>query len=138
MSSNYEVWQELLDNENLIKSQYDVLAGHFPEKYNEVVLIVNKDNTISDYTLYALGLRDQKELGEKFAKIQKGEEIEKTESFSYTYEELLKLEFKLVLNTDYYEKENNIWIDRKNNHEYMNDLLKNAETIRVCRNYKTK
>ena len=131
MGGNTEVWEELLDNEKLIKSQFDILAGHFPEKYNEVVLLVNKDNTISDYTLYALGLRDQKELNDILTRIQKGEEIEKTKSVSYSFEELLKLEFKLLLNTDYYEKENGIWIDRKNNDEYMNNLLKNAETIKV-------
>jgi len=130
-SSSTEVWQELLDNPDLIKSQYDVLQGRFPEKYNEVVLIVNEDNTISDFTLYSLGLRDQKDLIEVFEKIQKGEEVPKTKSVSYTYDEFLALEFKLVLNTEYYEKENNAWMDRKGNHQYMSKLLENAETIKV-------
>ena len=131
IGGNTEIWQELLDNENLIKSQYDVLEGRLPEKYNEVVLVVNEDNTISDFALYSLGLRDQKELTNILTKIQDGEEIEKKESVSYTYRELLELEFKLILNTDYFEKENNIWIDKKANSEYMSNILENAETIKV-------
>ena len=59
MASTYN---ELLDNDELLKSQYDVLAGHMPNKYNEVVLIVDKNNRISDYAAYSLGLKDQKEL----------------------------------------------------------------------------
>ena len=130
-STATEIWQELLDNPELIKSQYDVIEGRFPEKYNEVILIVNEDKTISDFTLYSLGLRDQQDLVDIFERMQKGEEIAKTKSVSYTYAELLALEFKLVFNTDYYEKENNIWLDRKGNSEYMTDVFENAETIKI-------
>ncbi|GHU62973.1 ABC transporter [Clostridia bacterium] len=131
LSSTTEIWKELLDNPDLLKSQYDLLAGHFPENYNEVVLVVNKDNTVSDYTLYALGLRDQEELAEKFSSLLTGESIEVLESVSYTYDYLLDLEFKLLLNTDYYVKENNLWMDKRNNTEYMNTLLEEAENIKL-------
>ena len=68
--SNTDVWEEMLDNEELLHSQYDLVAGNWPTNYNEVVLIVNENNEISDYTLYALGLKDQKELEEKWNKVQ--------------------------------------------------------------------
>jgi len=129
--ANNDVWQELLDNEELIRSQNDILAGRLPESYNEVVLIVNEDNTVSDFTLYALGLRDHEELASMFAKMQRGEDIEALESVSYTFEEILELEFKLILNTDYFVRENNIWIDKRNNPEFMNNLFENAERIQV-------
>ena len=60
--SSYNAFTEMLDNKNLIHDQYDILAGHLPENYNEVVLVVNKDNYISDYTLYSIGLLDSDEL----------------------------------------------------------------------------
>ena len=60
MASNTDVWTKMLDNETLLHSQYDLLAGSWPKNYNEVVLIATEDNEISDYTLYALGLKDQK------------------------------------------------------------------------------
>ena len=129
--SNTDVWEEMLDNEELLHSQYDVLAGKWPEAYNEVVLIVDDNNQISDYTLYTLGLKDQKELEEKWKAIQKGEEVAESEQTSYTYDELLNLSFKLILNSDYYEKENGLWIDKSDDEEYMKEKVNNAESIKV-------
>ena len=129
--SNTDVWQEMLDNEELLHSQYDVLAGTWPKAYNEVVLIVNKDNEISDYTLYTLGLKDQKQLEEKWKAIENGEEVEESQETSYTYDELLNLSFKLILNSDYYQKQNNLWIDKSEDEEYMKEKIQNAETIKV-------
>ena len=129
--SNTDVWEEMPDNEELLYSQYDLVAGSWPTNYNEVVLIVNENNEISDYTLYALGLKDQKELEERWNKVQNGEEVEESESTSYTYEELLNLSFKLVLNSDYYEKENGLWVDKSEDESYMKELLNNCENINV-------
>ena len=129
--SNTDVWEEMLDNEELLHSQYDLLAGSWPKAYNEVVLIVDENNEISDYTLYSLGLKDQKELEEKWEKVQNGEEIEESEQTSYTYDELLGLSFKLILNSDYYQKENGLWIDNSDNEEYMKEKIANAESIKV-------
>ena len=105
MFGTYEIWEEMLNNDILLKSQYDLLAGKWPKKFNEVVLIVDKDNRISDYTLYSLGLLDPDELTEKYKKLMKGEDVEEIKKQTYTYEELLKLRFKVVLNTDYYIKD---------------------------------
>ena len=129
--SNADVWEEMLDNEDLLHSQYDLLAGAWPEEYNEVVLIVDENNQISDYTLYTLGLKDQKELEDKWKSAQKGETVEESEQTSYTYEELLNLSFKLILNSDYYKKENGLWIDKNDDEEYMKEKIQNAENIKV-------
>ena len=126
-----DVWTEMLDNQPLIKSQYDVLAGKLPEKYNEVVLIVTKDNEISDYTLYALGLLDQNKLEEEYEKLKNGEEVSALETKEYSFDDLLKLSFKLILNTDYYVHENNVWVDKSSDEKYMKEKIKNAETIKV-------
>ena len=126
-----DVWRELLDNKELINSQYDVLAGKMPEKYNEVVLIVDDNNEVSDYTLYSLGLKDQSELKTIMKSLQKGEEVAKQENTEYTYEELLNLSFKLLLNTDYYDKANGIWVDKSNDEAFIKTKLNNAETIKV-------
>ncbi len=131
MASNTDVWTKMLDNETLLHSQYDLLAGSWPKNYNEVVLIATEDNEISDYTLYALGLKDQKELEKKWNAVQKGEEISEEEQTSYTYEELLDLSFKLILNSDYYQKENGVWLDKSDDDEYMKNRLSEAEEIKV-------
>lgn len=128
--SSTNVFQELLNNQELLSSQYDVLAGRFPEAYNEVVMIVNEDNEISDYALYALGLKDQDELANLMDKMKNGEEIE-TENTSYFYEEILDLTFKLVLPTDYYQKSDGIWLDKSGDTTYMKELVDSSPEVKV-------
>lgn len=126
-----DVWEELLDNKNLIQSQYDVLAGNWPTKYNEVVLIVDENNEVSDYTLYSLGIKDIKELNESMEKIKNKEKVEDGESVSYSYDDLLNYKFKILLNTDYYKKSGNAWQDMSNDDEYMKNVVDNAEEITI-------
>ena len=128
---NTDVWTEMLDNEELLHSQYDLIAGNWPKNYNEVVLIVDENNRINDYVLYSLGLKDQEELETIMEKLQKGETVEKSENTSYTYDELLNLSFKLILNSDYYEKENDLWINKEEDKEYMKQKINEAEEIKV-------
>ena len=132
MLAETDVWQELLDNQELLESQYDVLAGKWPENYNEVVLIVDENNEIYDYTLYALGILNQDELEDKYKKIQDGEEVKDEETKEYTYDELLNTKFKLLLNTDYFKKDGNIWIDNSEDEKYIKEKLKDADEISIA------
>lgn len=127
---NNNVWIEMLESEELNKKMYELVRGRMPEKYNEVVILVDKDNQISDYVLYELGIKDQKELEEMYQKVLNGEEIE-TSTVSYNYDELVGLTYKLLLNTDYYERVNNIWLDRREDKEYLKKVIDNAEEIKV-------
>ena len=126
-----DVFLKQLDNEELVHSQYNLLAGNWPQNYNEVVLLVDKNNQVSDYTLYSLGLKDQDELEAKYNKILSGEEVESDEQTSYTYDDILNLEFKVLPQTDYYEKEGNVWIDKSEDEEYIEQKLENAETLKI-------
>ena len=128
--SNNDVFYEMLGNQDLLKQQYDIVDGRWPEKYNELVIQVDKKNRISDYTLYSLGILDQNYLRQQFQNMISGKEVE-FEDTSYTTDELLGLEFKLVLNTDYYKKENGIWINKEKDTEYMKKVIENAETIKI-------
>ncbi len=128
--TSYDVFYELFNNEEITKRQYNIVEGHWPQNYNEVVIEVNKNNEISDYTLYSLGLLDQNELKEQFLNMTSGKKVE-FENHSFTKEEILNLSFKLVLNTDYYEKENGIWIDKSSDEAYMKKVIANAEEIKV-------
>lgn len=129
--SNTDVWMPLLDNKDLLKSQNDLLAGKWPEKYNEVVLITDKNNQVSDYALYSLGLKDQKEVKEKWKAIENEEKTEEAKQTSYTYDEILGLSFKLILNSDYYKKENGVWLNKSDDDNYMKQKIDEAEEIKV-------
>ena len=131
--SNTEVWTRLFDNSEFLEKQYDVIAGRMPEKYNEIVLAVDKNNQISDYTLYSLGLKDVKELEEMMKKAQNGEKIEPTEEVTYSYDDILSLKFKLLCNTDYFEKsENGTWANKTDDELFVqSQLAKLGEDITV-------
>lgn len=125
--SNTEVWTRLFENKEFLKKQYDVIAGRMPEKYNEIVLAVDKNNQISDYALYSLGLKDSAELEEMMKKAQAGEKIEPTAEVSYTYDDILGLKFKLLCNTDYFEKNaDGTWSDKTEDSLYVSSKLNTA------------
>ena len=125
--SNTEVWTRLFENKEFLKKQYDVIAGRMPEKYNEIVLAVDKNNQISDYALYSLGLKDSAELEEMMKKAQAGEKIEPTAEVSYTYDDILGLKFKLLCNTDYFEKNaDGTWDDKTEDSLYVSSKLNTA------------
>ena len=85
MMTNTDVWIEMLDNQKLLESQFDLVKGTWPKNYNEVVLILKEDGRIDDYTLYSLGLKDQEELKEKWKAVEKGEKIEETRRRDFIY-----------------------------------------------------
>lgn len=131
MENRMNVFNELSENKNLLKNTYDILAGKLPEHYNEVVLIADSYGEISDYALYSIGIKDQAELTKMTEKIMKGEKLEKTTQTSYTYDELLNTEFTLVLNTDYYQKQESIWVDKSSDESYMKKLIDKSLTLKV-------
>ncbi len=130
MMGSYDVFTELLDNQEFNESQYDLVAGNWPKEYNELVIILNSNNEISDYTLYSLGLLDQDDLKKQFNNMISGEKVE-FENKTFSKEELLNLTYKLVLNTDFYKKTNGVWIDKSNDEEYMKKVLKNSLDLKV-------
>ncbi|MBE6157032.1 MAG: ABC transporter ATP-binding protein/permease [Firmicutes bacterium] len=130
MMSTYNLWTELTNNQELLDSQYDILAGRLPSAYNEIVLIVDENNSVSDYALYSLGLKDKKELYSLFQSTMKGEEYV-TEDKNYTYDEILDLKYKLVLNSNLYKKENEVWVNKELDISYMKKLVEESEDIKV-------
>lgn len=126
-----EVWTELVGNESLWQSRYELLAGSWPQAYNEVILEVDENGRVSDYTLFSLGLLDQQNLLDNYKLLLNGGEMEAIEQKVYTYDDILSLSFKLLLNTDYYEKENGIWLDKHTDEDFMQQKLDSAEEIKI-------
>ncbi len=131
-SGGLDIWSPLLDNEELMNTQYDVIAGHWPTSSHEIVLIVDKNNEINDLYLYSLGIKDQSEVQELMNARFSGKDLNaKVESWSY--DELLAMEFKVILPTDCYEKdaETGLWIDRSGDEAYMKSVVDRSETLQV-------
>lgn len=106
---NMNLWDEILSGADgalvseLVLNQYELVAGEWPKSANDVVLVIDKNNEISDVAFYALGLMDTAEITRIFNSVLKGEEIV-TDTRSAKFEELIGTEFKLILNSDYYSK----------------------------------
>ena len=113
MMASFSAWQELLSGEDgelitpLLHEQYDVIYGDWPKSYNEVVLVVDKNNEITDITLYQLGLKTSEELKAHLDTMQKGEDFDLSGDSSWSYEDICSKEFKLVLSPDLYQKQSN-------------------------------
>ena len=130
--SQTEVFKQLLDNENLLKDQYNLVSGKWPTEYNEVVLIVDENNEISDYTLYSLGVLNTEPLKEAIKGIFGGNKTEfNPEETSYDYNELLDLKLKLILSTSYYQKSGNVYIDKSGDDNYVKSLIDNGVDLKI-------
>lgn len=127
-----DVWEQLLENQELLDTQYDVVAGRWPEKYDEVVLIVNGNNEISDLVLYTLGIKDQKTAEELFNKILAGETYE-SETTAYSYEELMDKEFRLVITADTFaeDADTGVFVDVSKDGDKMAELVENGLPIKI-------
>lgn len=131
--TNDQVWLSLPESKVLRDDEYQLVEGKWPTNYNEVVLEVDENNEITDYALYSLGLLDQDELVKNYQKILNGEtdKISKTNLESYSVDDILNLKFRLVLNSDSYQKVNGLWINQSENEEYMKDVVANSPEIKV-------
>ena len=132
MGGSWDVWSQLIGNQSLLESQYDVIAGRWPSAYNEIVLIVDENNEISDYALYALGLKDQNEVADTMTRLAKGEEVVSYKS-EYTYEEILNLRYRLIVNTDFYsyDDESGTYTDVRDDEESYKAAIANGIQLQV-------
>ena len=132
MMMSADVWTRLTENEELLKTQYQVLAGKLPGAWNEVVLIIDDQNRVTDYTLYALGILDISELQEAMQQKMNGEEADiDTTVREYSFEDFLDMTFKLLPSTDYYEEADGVWTDKSEDELYMTAKLQTAADIKI-------
>ena len=131
--TNDQVWLSLPESKKLRDDEYQLVEGKWPTNYNEVALEGDENNEITDYALYSLGLLDQDELVKNYQKILNGEtdKISKTNLESYSVDDILNLKFRLVLNSDLYQKVNGLWINQSENESYMKGVVSKSPEIKV-------
>ena len=130
-----DIFYEMMDNIALLDAQYDVLRGHWPENWNEMVLVLTDPNQISDYVTYSLGLRDAKELEKMISQVMAGQEPGElnVEPMQLTYEELMALEFRLVSASSKYRYNAGyeVWEDMSDSESYMQELVRQGEELKI-------
>lgn len=132
------VWQEMLPGENgeainpLLKEQYDLLYGKWPEKYDEAILVVDKNNEISDMVLYTLGLKSNSSITEEMQSFIAQETVE-TELESWSYEEICGMTFRYIYPADEYsyDEETGEYIDLAAEELGLRTLYNNGLEVKI-------
>lgn len=133
MSTN--LFHEMMDDTSLIEQQYDVVAGRWPQAYNETVLVLTAGGSVSDFVFYAMNLRDPAELDEMVRQLVNDEPIVTPEGGprSFSYEEIMGVTFKLVNASDYFEYDDDfgVWTDRSGDAEFLRELVSDGDDLRI-------
>lgn len=133
-SMGMSIFNEMIDDREALESQYDVLAGRWPQQFNEMILVLPEANAMPDLLVYSLGLRDSGELEDMISKILEGEKVEnKNKPLEFTYEELMNIELKLIDATDTYKynKKYKIYESMTDDEEFMKDVYNNSEDLKI-------
>ena len=131
---NTSVFYQLPESDELYNSQYEVKAGRWPEKYNECVAVLGADGTITDYALYALGLRDSAELDKMIQQFAQNQNVDVPTDFkTYRYSDFIGIQFKLVNAADRYlrDDDHNAWVDKSDDKDFMKSLVASSEALTV-------
>ena len=134
MSSFTSIYSQMMDDKETLNNSYDILAGRFPENYDELLIVLSERNTISDLLVYSLGLRDTKELSDIVTKIMSGETVNiNNEAMEFTYEDLMNKELKLIMPYDIYKynEKYDVYEDMTQDEGYMNILYDNAIPLKI-------
>ena len=132
MDSN--IFYEMIDNVEMLSSQYDVLRGRWPENYDEMVFVLSDPNQISDYMAYVLGLKDAGKLETMIDLVMQGKEATDVgDPMHWSYEELMDLRFKLVPASSLYKHnpQYNVWEDMSDSKAYLRQLIDQGEELKI-------
>ena len=132
--TNQSVFTEMAEEPSLYEDQYDVKAGRWPESYNEAVLVLNSDGSISDYALYILGIEDDSVMMRFLQEYAKNKNTQAPTGYgTYPYDTFVGLKYKIVTNSDYYvyDEERQIWRNRSDDEAYVEQLVENSPDLTI-------
>ena len=134
MSMSSDMFYEMMDSD-IVADQYDVKAGHWPEKANELVLVLSPTGRINDFLSYVMGLRDPDELKKMVKQFSDEEEVDAPDTtINVTYDDILGMKFKLVNAADFYQydEEHSVWVDKSDNKKFMKKAVENGEDLVIA------
>lgn len=133
-SSGASIFYEMIDDQEALKEEYDVLAGEWPDNYDETLLVLSDPNSMSDMLVYGLGIRDDKDLETSISKLMAGEKVEnKSKPMEFTYDELMNLPLKLVDQNKLYKYnvEYNVYEDMSDDEAFVEDVYNNSIDLKI-------
>ena len=136
MGGSVNLFQEMLPGENgglindMVKNQYDVIYGDWPNDYNEIMIVVDEKNEIDDLTLYALGLKSKADM-DALAQASKDKVPIEVDQKNWSYEEICALDYRVVFNADCFTKVGDVYTDLRKTQEGMKYLYDNGLDLKI-------
>ena len=133
-SAYSSIFYQMVDDQATLDEQYKLVAGSWPTKYNEMVMVLSQEHMIPDFILYFLGYRDMDELYDVITKVMSGEEVELNNTpMELTYDQLLSTEYRLIMPYEKYKYNSKykIYEDMSEDEEYMERIYKNSEVLKL-------
>ena len=134
ITSFSSIYSQMIDDKELIDNSYEILAGRWPNKYDEMVIVLSEPNGISDLLVYSLGLRDMEELSNIVTKLMSGETVNiNNEPMTFTYEDLMNVKLKLIMPADKYKynERYDIYEDMSEDEDYLNELYNKGIDLKI-------
>ena len=133
-SSFASIFSQMTEDYDTLDEQYNVLSGRWPEKYDEMIIVLSEPGSISDLLVYSLGLRDPEELNEIVSKAMSGQKVDiKNKPMEFTYDDFLNLDLRLIepYNLYKYNSTYNVYEDMSKNDDYMKNLYNDSMKIKI-------
>lgn len=133
-SSMASIFSKMVDDVSEIESDYEILKGRWPQKYDEMIIVLSEKSSISDLLVYSLGLRDTEELTTMVTKIMSGDGINiENEPKTFTYDDLMNIDLRLIMPADTYKYNSkyDVYEDMSTDEDYMENLYKNATKLKI-------
>ena len=135
LSTYTSIFTQMVDNEEMLNESFDVIKGHWPKKYDELVLVLQEKNAIPDLLVYTLGFRDTNELKDVINKIMTGGTVDLKDSdpMEFTYDDLLNVEMRMIMPTDIYKYNSkyDLYEDMSEDEDYLKNLYANATKLKI-------
>lgn len=133
-SSMASIFSKMVDDVSEIESDYEILKGRWPQKYDEMIIVLSEKSSISDLLVYSLGLRDTEELTTMVTKIMSGDGVNiENEPKTFTYDDLMNIDLRLIMPADTYKYNSkyDVYEDMSTDEDYMENLYKNATKLKI-------
>ena len=133
MGAGLNMWKELVGGNDVVAEQYDMVYGRLPEKFNEIVVVIDGNNEINETMLYALGLVDQADFQSNLMANLSGTQTDSAVKETYSFEEICNMKYKLVLSSSYMvkNKKTGLWEDKRANTAFVRQLVNDGLELSI-------
>ena len=134
MSAYTSIYSQMMDDQETLNESYEVVAGAWPQNYDEMIIVLSEKGSISDLLLYSLGLKDTSQMKDIMGKLMNGENVEvNSEALTLSYEDLMNVDLRLIMGADTYKynEKYDVYEDMTEDEDYMQNLYNSGTKLKI-------